>query len=131
MRSTRLFIACCSSLVILGFAGCKKIVTINVDQSLAPLTATTSPGQTLEWVAVTRGETFNVSWQPGLCQKNTLNPIPASYGKPAICIVAPQVFGPDKHPITYTYSFDGEVDGQPTHSPKYKMAVGPGGCRSC
>jgi hypothetical protein len=131
MRGNRLFIVCCSSLFLFGFAGCKKIATINVDQSLAPLTATTSPGKTLEWVPIAPGETFDVSWQPGLCQKDTPNPIPASYGKPAVCIVAPQTYGSDKQWITYTYSFEGNVDGKPFRSPKYKMAVGPRGCKSC
>jgi hypothetical protein len=131
MRRNRLFSVCCSSLLLLAFAGCKKIVKIQVDQSLAPITATTVAGATLEWTAAGRGESFDVSWQDGLCQKGTPNPIHASYGKPAICRVASQTFGSDKQPIIYTYSFDGKANGKPCPRPEYKMAVGPGGCRSC
>ena len=131
MRWNRRFIVCGSSLVLFAFAGCKKVVKITVDQSLAPITATTSPGATLEWVAAGRGESFNVFWQDGLCQKGTPNPIHGVYGKPAVCTVASQTFGSEKQPITYTFSFEGNVDGKPSRSPKYKMAVGPRGCKSC
>jgi len=102
-----------------------------VDQALAPITATTSPGQTLEWVAGAPGETFDVSWQPGLCQNGTPNPIPASYEKPARCTVAPQQFAKPDTLIVYTYVLNGIVEGKPYRSLQYKMAVGPGGCKSC
>ena len=131
MRWNRRFIVCCSSLVLFSFAGCKKVVKINVDQSLAPFTATSSPGQTLEWVATSPGKSFGVSWQPGLCEKGTPNPIPASYGKPAVCTVAPQTFGPEEQPITYTYSLEGNVDGKPFHGPEFSVMVAPRPCRHC
>jgi hypothetical protein len=131
MKWNRRFIVCGSAVALLTFAGCKKIVRITVDQSLAPITATTSPGETLEWVADQPGESFDVSWQPGLCQNGTLNPIPASYGKPAMCTVAPQHFTEPDTMIPYTYVLSGNVKGRPFQSPKYKMAVGPGGCKSC
>jgi hypothetical protein len=118
-------------LVLFGCAGCKKIVKINVDQSLAPLTANTSPGKTVEWVATASGENFSVFWQPGLCEKDTPNPIPASYGKPAVCTVASQSFQNEDKSITYTYTLEGNVDGKPFRSPEYKMRVGPGGCPHC
>lgn len=129
MKWNRRLIICSSSVAFFAFAGCKKIVRITVDQSLAPITA--SPGETLEWIAGQSGETFDVFWQPGLCQNGTPNPISASYGKPAMCTVAPQTYGYGNQSITYTYSFEGTVNGKRSHSPEYKMAVGPRGCKSC
>jgi hypothetical protein len=147
MRLNRLFIVCCSSLMLMGFAGCKKVVKIKVDQSLAPLSAVTHPGETLEWAASADGESFEVNFESGLCTQKS--PIRASYGNPAVCTVARQNFGPEKRPILYTYSIEGNVPGAairsapatPLPSPPppgppppgtlYHVLVGPRGCPSC
>jgi hypothetical protein len=129
MRWNRLFTVCCSSLILMGFAGCKKVVKIDVDRSLAPLSATTAPGETLEWVATAPDETFDVVFDSGLCTQKS--PIHASYGKSAVCTVGPQTFGPEKRQLLYTYSFEGDVGGKPFSSPKYMVRVAPGHCPHC
>jgi hypothetical protein len=136
MTVNRLFIACYSSLILMGFAGCQKgiqekVVKIDVDPSLAPISPAPPPGKTVEWVATVPGESFAVSWQAGLCDKNTPNPIHATYEHPAMCTIAPQTFT-KQQPILYYYCFKGKTpDGKPFESPQYKMAVGPGGCPHC
>ena len=148
MRWNRRFIVFCSSLVLLGLTACKKVVKINVDQSLAPLSAITEPGKSLEWVALTPGESFDVNFESGLCTQKS--PIRASYGNPAICTVAPQTFGPQRQPIRYTYSIEGNgpgtaasplpgpprPGGAPPPSPppppmQYSVLVGPVHCPYC
>ena len=147
MRWNRRFIVCCSSLVLLGFTACKKVVKINVDQSLAPLSAITEPGKSLEWVALAPGESFDVNFESGLCTQKS--PIHATYGNPAICTVAQQTFGPQRQPIRYTYSIEGsrpeaaasrltappQSGGAPpptAPSPTpYSVLVGPGHCPHC
>jgi hypothetical protein len=140
MRLNRLFIACYSSLILIGIAGCpknvqqvkQKVVEIEVDSSLAPITPAPPPGNIVEWVVTTPGESFAVSWQQGLCDKNTPNPIPASYGHPAMCTIGPQTFTKQQPVLDYTYCFQGKTpDGKPRESPKYMMRVGPGGCPHC
>jgi hypothetical protein len=113
----------------MGFAGCKKVIKIQVDESLAPLSATPPPGGILEWAAMAPGESFDVIFESGLCIQKS--PIHATYEHPAVCTVAPQKFGADKQPIFYTYRFEGNVDGKPLSSPTFKTAVGPHGCPWC
>lgn len=131
MRWNHRFIVCCSSLVLFGFAGCKKVIKINVDRSLAPPIATTAPGETLEWVATESGETFDVVFQAGLCTQTS--PIRATYGHSALCTVATQTFGLSKQPILYyTYHLESPVDaGRVLRGPEYKVAIGPGHCPHC
>src|SRR5882757_8323435 len=90
MKFNRPFIVFCSPIILMGFAGCKKVIKINVDRTLAPPVATTAPGETLEWVATEPGETFDVVFQAGLCTQTS--PIRATYGHPALCTVAAQNF---------------------------------------
>jgi hypothetical protein len=130
MRWNRLFIVCCSSVILFSFAGCKKVIQINVEPSLAPLSAIATPGKTLQWVATASGESFDVVFDSGLCTQKS--PIHASYRKPAVCTIAPQTLGGEKGPTTiYTYSIEGNVDGRPFHGPKYNIMVGPARCKYC
>lgn len=155
MRWNRRVMVCCSSLVLFGLAGCAKHVKIKIgDRTLAPITGTSSPGDTLEWVAVSPGESFSIHWQEGLCKQGTPNPIPASYGNPARCVVAapnpkqappqtPQQAAPQAQPAPqqnppppststeYTYTIEGTKDGKPFTSPDYTVSVGPHGCHIC
>ena len=124
-----LFIVCCCLTALIGLSGCRKVIRIDVDQSLAPSTAVTAPGQTLEWVATSAGESFTVVPDPGLCAESSS--LDASYDRPAKCKVARQTFGSDKQPIAYGYFFEGHVHGKPTRSPKYMVRVGPGSCTHC
>jgi hypothetical protein len=129
MRFKRLSIACYSSLLLIGFAGCKKIVKVDVDEkTLAPLISTPPPGGTLEWTAMAQGESFDVSFEPGLCTQKS--PLHATYEHPAVCTIAPQAFKGDNQAIFYTYEISGNVEGKPTHM-TYRAAVGPGGCPHC
>jgi hypothetical protein len=121
----------------MSFAGCQKrvqqkVVEIEVDSDLVPISPAPPPGKTVEWVVTTPGESFAVSWQPGLCDKNTPNPIPATYGHPARCTIAPQTFTKQEPTHDYTYCFKSKTpDGKPRDCPKYMMKVGPGGCPHC
>ncbi len=129
MKLKRLFIACYGSLLLMGFAGCKKIVEVKIDEkTLAPLIATPPPGGTLEWAATTQGESFDVSFESGLCTQK--GPLHATYEHPAVCTIAPQSFKGDNQAIFYTYEISGIVDGKQTHT-TYRAAVGPGGCPHC
>jgi hypothetical protein len=130
MKSNRLLIACYGSLILMGFAGCRKkvISQIDVDRTLAPLSPTPPPGKTLEWLATTPGLTFDVSFESGLCTQKS--PIHASYDHPAVCTIAPQTFRGENQANFYTYRLDGNVDGKPRHM-TYRIAVGPGGCPHC
>ena len=127
MRWNRVCIACCSLIILVGLAGCRKAVRIDVDQSLAP-SLTAVSGQTLEWIATAPDQSFTVDFDSGLCTQKS--PISASYGHPAVCTVAKQDFASGK-PIFYTYFYEGTVDGKPVRSPKYRLAIGPGSCRFC
>lgn len=129
MRWNRLFIVCCSSLLFLSFAGCKKVVRIKVNRTLAPVSATATPGATLEWVALSPGEEFDVKVDSGLCTQKS--PLHASYGHPATCIVPPQQFGPGNEPNYYNYSIDGTVDGTPFHGSNQVVSIGPKHCPGC
>ncbi len=129
MRWSRRFIACCSPLLIFSFAGCKKVIRINVDPSLAPLSATTVPGATLEWAATSRDESFDVVFDSGLC--NQKSPLHASYDRPAVCVVPLQQFGPGHEFIFYGYHIEGTVNGKPTRGPREMVAIGPTGCHQC
>ena len=125
MRFNRLFIACCSSLILTGFAGCRKIVRINVDPNLAPIVAYTAPDRRLEWVATAPGQSFDVIFEAGLCTEKS--PIHATYEHPAVCTVAKQKFT-DKQPILYSYNLQGWKDGKPCpecRTPTFKVSVGP------
>jgi hypothetical protein len=133
-------IICCSSLVLFGFVGCAKHVRIKIDPSLRPITAMASPGDTLQWAAATPSESFAVHWQQGLCQQGTPDPIPASYGKPAGCIVGPQNFQPADTAIEYTYTLEGNGGREAARAPGagggnpptvYTVAIGPRHCPSC
>jgi hypothetical protein len=121
----------------MGFGGCQRsvqqeVVEIEVDPSLVPISPAPPPGKTVEWVATAPGESFEVSWQAGLCDRNTPNPIPATYGNPARCTIAPQTFTKEQPILDYTYCFRGKTpDGKPRESPQYKMSVGPRGCPHC
>ena len=128
MRWNCLCIACYSLIILVGLAGCRKAVKIDVDQSLAPLLTAVS-GQTLEWVVTAPDQSFTVDFDSGLCTQKS--PISASYGHPAVCTVAKQHFGSGQQPIVYSYFYEGTVRGKPTRSPKYLIAIGPGGCRYC
>jgi hypothetical protein len=128
MRWNRLCIGCCSLIMLVGLAGCRKVVKIDVDQSLAPLLTVVS-GQTLEWFATAPDQSFTVDFASGLCTQKS--PIAASYGHPAVCTVAKQNFGSGQQPIFYTYVYEGTLHGKPIRSPIYRVAIGPGGCRYC
>ena len=130
MKWTHLCTICCSPIVCLAIVGCnqQQPLTINVDPTLAPVTTAVS-GQTLKWVSDSPDETFKVIFDPGLCTVS--GPITASYGHPAVCTVAPQTFAPGTKINVYTYVLDGTVNGKPTRSPKFKMAIGPGSCKHC
>jgi hypothetical protein len=126
MRWNRLFVVCCSSIILFSFAGCKGVVRINVmniNHSLTPLSAVVEPGETLEWVATTSDESFDVIFDSGLCTQKS--PIHASYRKPARCTIAPQNFGRDKRPIIYIYSLEGKVDGKPLGDSPNPILVAP------
>jgi hypothetical protein len=128
MRWNRLCIGCCSLIILVGLAGCRKALKIDVDQSLAPVLTAVS-GQTLEWVVSARDQSFTVDFDSGLCVQKS--PISASYGHPAVCTVAKQDFGSGQQPIFYTYVYEGTLHGKPIRSPIYRVAIGPGGCRYC
>jgi hypothetical protein len=129
MRWTRLFIVCYSSIILFGFAGCKKPIVINVDPSVGQLSAVVAPGDTLEWIATTAGESFDVVFDDStLCTQKS--PLHASYKNPAKCTIAPQTFV-DKQPKSYTYNLVVKEDGKPLPSPKYNILVAPGHCRYC
>ncbi|MGA9717232.1 MAG: hypothetical protein WBQ79_03045 [Acidobacteriaceae bacterium] len=132
----RLLIACYSSLILMSFAGCchkiirQKAVEIEVDSNLGPISPAPPPGKTVEWVAAD-GASFAVSWQAGLCEKNTPNPIPATDGK-AKCTIASQTFTKQQPFFDYTYCIKGQRrDNNPRDCPKFMMRVGPGGCPHC
>ena len=131
MRRNRLFIVCCSLIILFNVAGCKKVaeVRINVYPSLTLVSAITAPGKNLEWVATASGESFDVVFDSGLCTQKS--PIHASYKNPAVCTIAPQPFGREKRPITYAYSLEGNVDGKPFHSQNYQIVVAPNACSEC
>jgi hypothetical protein len=128
MRWNRVCIACCSLIILVGLAGCRKAVKIDVDQSLAPFLTVVS-GQTLEWVATASDQSFTVDFDSGLCTQKS--PISASYGHPAVCTVAKQHFGSGQQLIFYNYVYESTVNGKPIRSPKYRVAIGPGGCKHC
>jgi hypothetical protein len=129
MRLKPLFIACYGSLLLIGFAGCKKTVEIDVDDKLAPLSASPPPGGTLKWAAMTPDENFDVIFDQGLCTQKS--PLHATYEHPAVCTIAPQHFKDGKQPIVYNFHFQGYVRGKPICSPTHQMYIGPGGCPHC
>jgi hypothetical protein len=132
MRLKSLFIACYGSLLLIGLAGCKKTVEIAVDEkTLAPIIPTPPPGGTLEWGAMTPGQSFDVIFDPGLCRQKS--PIHATYGHPAVCTVAPQQFGAGKEAIHYAYHIQPYQDGKPTPPPsqQFDLYIGPRGCPWC
>ena len=128
MRWNRLCMGYCSLFILAGLAGCRKIVRIDVDQSLAP-SLTAVSGETLEWVATAPDQSFTVDFDSGLCTQK--GPITASYGHPATCTVAKQHFGSGQQLIVYSYFYESTVHGKPKRSPKYMIAIGPGSCRHC
>lgn len=129
MRLKRLFIACYGSLLLIAFVGCKKTVEIDVDETLAPVSATPPPGGTIKWAAIAPGESFDVIFDPGLCTQKS--PIHATYGNPAVCTVAPQRFKEGKEPIFYKFHYVRYLDGKPIQSPPFPIAIGPHGCPWC
>ena len=136
MKLNRLLIACYSSLILMGFAGCRhkgfqhKVVEIEIGPNLGPISPAPPPGKTVEWVAAD-GANFAVSWQAGLCEKNTPNPIPAIDGK-AKCTIASQPFTKQQPFFDYTYCIKAKTpDGTPPECAKFLIRVGPGGCPHC
>ena len=132
MRWNRLFLVCCSTFLLLSFAGCRKTVRIGVDShTLIPIGADVKPGATLEWVATSPGEKFEIKFDdPGLCIQKS--PIRGSYGSPAKCDV-PRQQQPGQ---VYEYSIEGDVDGKPIPPRKELVSIellskpigGPGHC---
>ena len=127
MRWNRLFFVCFSSLLFLCSVGCskKKIVRIGVDpHTLVPISAYVNPGATLEWVATSPDEKFEIKFDnPGLCVQKS--PIPASYGSPAKCDV-PRQQQPGQ---VYEYSIEGMVEGKPIPPQNYVIMLSrPTGC---
>jgi hypothetical protein len=129
VRRNRGLIVCWGSIVLFSLAGCKKVIRINIDPSLAPLSAIATPRATLEWVATSPDESFDVVFDSGLCIQKS--PIHASYRQPAVCVVAPQQFSPGNQLIFYDYSAKGVVNGKPIQGPKERVAIGPRGCPGC
>lgn len=128
MTSNRTFIIFCSSLFLMGLAGCSRTTQVEVGPALVPM-ASAAPGDTVEWVATAPGESFDVVFQSGLCTQ--ASPIHATYEHPALCTVAKQSFESKTVPILYTYHFEGVRDGRPVRSPDYQASIGPGGCPHC
>lgn len=128
MKWKRLFFVCSSLFLFLCTVGCKKTIRINVDPSLAPPSATTVAGATVEWNALSPGESFDVIFDSGLCTQKS--PLHASYGHPAVCTIAPQQFKAKDQLNFYDYSIEG-ANGQRPPCPKLRMAVGPGHCPHC
>lgn len=89
----------------------------------------TVPGATLEWVATSPNESFDVVFDAGLCTQKS--PLHATYGRPAVCVVAPQQFGPGNELIYYDYNTEGVINGKPISGPKERVAIGPRGCPGC
>jgi hypothetical protein len=131
MSWNRLFIVCCSLIILFNFAGCKKVVEvrINVDPDLTLVSAIAAPGESLEWVATASDESFDVVFDSGLCTQKS--PIHATYKNPAVCTIAPQTFEREKRSITHTYRLEGNVDGKPFRSPNYSIVVVPKPCPHC
>lgn len=129
MRWNRLFIVCCSSLVLFTFTGCKRVIKIHVDTNLAPTTPTSVPGDTLKWFAIAQDESFDVIPDDSLCiQKGRLHAI---YGHPAECTVAPYDFKDKKQPVLHTYRIEGKVNGEPFVSTNFSAPVGQRHCPYC
>jgi hypothetical protein len=132
MRLNRLLIICCSALAALSFAGCKKAIEVDVDQSLEPVGETAVPGQIIKWVAIDPDESFSVIFEkPGLCKEQ--GPIQATYKNPATCTVLDQKLKQGDPPVIYNYALQGAVHGKPIRNPaRYRVAArGPGSCPWC
>jgi hypothetical protein len=130
MKLKRLSIACFGSLLLIGFAGCKKVIHVELDNSLAPVIPTPPPGGTIEWTA-TSGD-FDVIFD-GRSPCREPNPLQARNGGPAVCTVAREKSERDKKPIVYTYHFQRYVHGRPIGPPTqpYNLYIGPHGCPMC
>lgn len=130
MRLKRLSIVCYGSLLLICFTGCKKVIQVELDQSLAPIIATPPPGGTIKWTAAS-GD-FDVIFDNASPCKET-SPLQARNGNAAVCTVARQKFGRGKEPISYSYHYQRIVGGRPSGPPTqtYNLLIGPHGCPMC
>lgn len=130
MKLSCLSIACYGSLLLIGVAGCKKVVQVELDNSLAPIIATPPPGGTIKWTAPS-GDFDVIFDQSDPCREPS--PLQARNGSPAVCTVARPESGRGKNPIRYPYHYQRMVRGRPSGPPSqpYNLFVGPHGRPMC